>query len=213
MKQFAFIIPDNSRIHVDFFVPIDDMNRAKDGDKVLIELVDWTIGSPNPNGRVTKVLGKAGEHNAEMHAIVAEFGFKSEFEPNVIADAEGFPDKISSEEIKKRKDFRKTLTFTIDPVDAKDFDDAISYKKLDNGNYEVGVHIADVSHFVRPNSALDDEAFDRATSVYLVDRTIPMLPERISNHLCSLKPNVDRLAFAVIFELDKNAKIQSYWIG
>jgi ribonuclease R len=213
MKKFAFIIPDNSRIHVDFFVSIDNMNNAKDGDKVIVELVDWPIGTPNPYGSVTKILGKAGEHNTEMHAIIAEFGFKTEFEPNVLADAEGFPDTISEEEINKRKDVRKTLTFTIDPVDAKDFDDAISYRKLDNGNYEVGVHIADVSHFVRPNSALDDEAYNRATSVYLVDRTIPMLPERISNHLCSLKPNVDRLAFAVLFELDNNANIVNYWVG
>lgn len=213
MKKFAFVIPDNSRIHVDFFVPIENMNKAKDGDKVLVELLDWPIGTPNPYGKVSSILGKAGEHDTEMHAIVAEFGFKAEFEANVLADADGFPDTISKEEIKKRKDFRKTLTFTIDPEDAKDFDDAISFKKLDNGHFEIGVHIADVSHFVRPNSALDDEAFNRATSVYLVDRTIPMLPERISNHLCSLKPNVDRLAFAVVFEMDKNADIVNYWIG
>jgi len=213
MKKFAFIIPDNSRIHVDFFVSIEDMNKAKDGDKVLVDLIDWPLSTPNPYCRVTKILGKAGEHDTEMHAIVAEFGFKTEFEQNVLDDAEGFPDKISKEEIQKRKDLRDTLTFTIDPVDAKDFDDAISYKKLENGNHEVGVHIADVSHFVRPNSALDDEAFDRATSVYLVDRTIPMLPERISNHLCSLKPNVDRLAFAVIFELNNKADIVNYWVG
>jgi len=213
MKKFAFVIPDNSRIHVDFFVTPENMNKAKDGDKVVVELLDWPIGTPNPYGLVTSILGKAGEHDTEMHAIVAEFGFKVDFEPNVLADAEAFPDTISKEEISKRKDFRKTLTFTIDPVDAKDFDDAISYKVLDNGNFEIGVHIADVSHFVRPNSALDDEAYDRATSVYLVDRTIPMLPERISNHLCSLKPNVDRLAFAVIFELDKNADMVNYWVG
>ncbi len=213
MKKFAFVIPDNSRVHVDFFVSMEDMNKAKDGDKVLVDLIDWPLSTPNPYGRVVKILGKAGEHNTEMHAIVAEFGFKTEFEQNVLDDAEGFPDKISKEEIQKRKDLRDTLTITIDPVDAKDFDDAISYKKLENGNHEIGVHIADVSHYVRPNSALDDEAFDRATSVYLVDRTIPMLPERISNHLCSLKPNVDRLAFAVIFELNNNADIVNYWVG
>ena len=213
MKKFAFVIPDNSRVHVDFFVTLDNLNKAKDGDKVIVDILDWPISAPNPNGKVSKILGKAGEHNTEMHAIVAEFGFKTDFEKNVIADADGFPDNISQAEIKKRKDLRQTLTFTIDPVDAKDFDDAISYKKLDNGNHEVGVHIADVSHYVRPNSALDDEAYERATSVYLVDRTIPMLPERISNHLCSLKPNVDRLAFAVIFELDNNAKIVNYWVG
>lgn len=213
MKKFAFVIPDNPRIHVDFFVPIEDMNGARDGDKVKVELNGWPIGTPNPFGKVVDILGKAGEHNTEMHAILSEFGFETEFAANVLADADGFPDNISSKEIAKRRDERKTLTFTIDPVDAKDFDDAISYKKLDNGNYEVGVHIADVSHFVRPNSALDDEALRRATSVYLVDRTVPMLPERISNHLCSLKPKVDRLAFAVIFELNEKAEVLNYWIG
>ena len=213
MRKFAFIIPDNSRLHVDFFVPQNDLNGAKDGDKVLVELVDWPMSSPNPNGLVTKVLGKAGEHNTEMHAIVAEFGFDSEFLPAVLEEAEKLPATISAKEIKKRRDFRDTLTVTIDPVDAKDFDDAISFKVLDNGNYEVGVHIADVSHFVRPNSILDDEAFQRATSVYLVDRTIPMLPERVSNNLCSLRPNEDRLAFAVVFEITENASVKDYWIG
>lgn len=213
MRNFAFIIPDNSRLHVDFFVPQNDLNGAKDGDKVLVELVDWPMSSPNPNGIVTKVLGKAGEHNTEMHAIVAEFGFDSEFLPAVLEEAEKLPATISVKEIKNRKDFRDTLTVTIDPVDAKDFDDAISFKKLENGNYEIGVHIADVSHFVRPNSILDDEAFQRATSVYLVDRTIPMLPERVSNNLCSLRPNEDRLAFAVVFEMTKDAAVKDYWIG
>ncbi|MCB9261636.1 MAG: ribonuclease R [Flavobacteriales bacterium] len=213
MKNFAFVIPDNSRIHVDFFIPKGELKKAKDGDKVLVEMTDWPVGTPNPYGRILKVLGKAGEHETEMHAIIAEFGFKTEFPPQVEADANAYPDKISEKEIAARRDFRKTLTFTIDPIDAKDFDDAISMKKLDNGNWEIGVHIADVSHYVRPGSALDDEAFERATSVYLVDRTIPMLPEHLSNNLCSLKPNVDRLAFSVVFEMNLKAEVKNYWIG
>lgn len=213
MKKFAFVIPDNNKIHVDFFVSKENMNKAKDGDKVVVELTEWPIGTPNPYGQITKILGKAGEHNTEMHAIIAEFGFNTDFAPDVLADAQSFPEKISAAEIKKRKDFRDTLTFTIDPVDAKDFDDAISFKKLDNNRYEIGVHIADVSHYVRPNSILDDEAYNRATSVYLVDRTVPMLPERLSNNLCSLRPNVDRLAFAVVFEMDDKANVLKHWIG
>lgn len=213
MKRFAFVIPDNSRIHVDFFVPKESLKKARDGDKVVVRMTEWQTGSPNPNAEVVKILGKAGENNTEMHAIVAEFGFRTEFEPEVIAAAEGFPETISKAEIKKRRDFRDTLTFTIDPVDAKDFDDAISFKEIDKDRFEIGVHIADVSHFVKENSVLDEEAYDRATSVYLVDRTIPMLPERLSNNLCSLRPNVDRLAFSVIFEMNKNADVLNYWIG
>ena len=213
MKKFAFVIPDNSRIHVDFFISKENMFKAKDGDKVLVELTDWPIGTPNPYGKVVKILGRAGEHNTEMHAIIAEFGFETDFPPEVEADANAYPNKISASEIKKRRDVRDTLTITIDPLTAKDFDDAISFKFLDKNRYEVGVHIADVSHYVRANSALDDEAYNRATSVYLVDRTVPMLPERLSNDLCSLRPNVDRLAFSVIFEMDGNAKVLNHWIG
>jgi len=213
MKKFAFVVPDNSRIHVDFFIGKEFMNKAKDGDKVLVDMIDWPMGTPNPNGRVLKILGKAGEHNTEMHAIIAEYGFQTEFEADVLADAEAFPEEISAAEIKKRRDLRKTLTFTIDPLNAKDFDDAISFQKLENGRYEIGVHIADVSHYVRANSLLDDEAFNRGTSVYLVDRTVPMLPERLSNNLCSLRPNVDRLAFSVLFEMNEKGKVFNHWIG
>ena len=212
-KNFAFVIPDNSRIHVDFFVSKEDMKKARDGDKVVVELIEWPIGTPNPYAKVVKILGRAGEHNTEMHAIIAEFGFQTEFEDDVLLEAEAFYEKIPPAEIKKRRDFRDTLTFTIDPVDAKDFDDAISFKKLDKNRFEIGVHIADVSHYVKPGSLLDEEAYNRATSVYLVDRTVPMLPERLSNDLCSLKPEVDRLAFAVVFEMNNQAKVLDYWIG
>lgn len=213
MKKFAFVVPDNSRIHVDFFIGRKDMMDCEDGDKVLVEFLEWIPGSSNPNGKVIEVFGKAGEHNTEMHAIVAEFGFRTEFEPEVEAEATAFSAKISKTEIAKRRDMRATTTFTIDPADAKDFDDAISFKKLNDKKFEIGVHIADVSHFVTPGSLLDDEALARGTSVYLVDRTIPMLPERLSNNLCSLRPNEDRLAYSVIFEMDITGKVYDYWIG
>lgn len=213
MKKFAFMVPDNSRIHVDFFLPKKVLKGCSDGDKVLVEFTDWPVGSPNPNGQVVEVLGPAGEHETEMHAIVAQFGFRTDFEPEVESEAESFSDIISKAEIKSRKDMRDVLTFTIDPVDAKDFDDAISFKNLGKGNYEVGVHIADVGHFVQEGSLLDQEAYERGTSVYLVDRTIPMLPERLSNNLCSLRPNEDRLAYSVIFNMKVTGKVNSYWIG
>jgi ribonuclease R len=212
MKNFAFVVPDNSKIHVDFFISKEYLNKAMDGDKVVVELLDWPTHVDNPFGQIIKVLGKAGEHNTEMHAIVAEFGFNTEFNEATIEEAEAFPENLSENEINKRKDFRKTLTITIDPADAKDFDDAISYREINPNNFEIGVHIADVSHYVRPGTMLDDEAFDRATSVYLVDRTIPMLPERLSNGLCSLKPNVDRPAFSIIFNLDAEGRILAYEI-
>src|SRR5205085_7274996 len=154
-----------------------------------------------------------GENDTEMNAILAEYGFPFSFPKEVEREAEEIPNDITAEEVSKRRDFRDVLTFTIDPFDAKDFDDALSFKKLDNGNYEVGVHIADVTHYVRPDSILDQEALDRATSVYLVDRTIPMLPEKLSNELCSLRPNEDKLTFAAVFEIDENAKVYNEWFG
>jgi len=213
MKKFAFVVPDNSRIHVDFFIDKRDQMECADGDKVLVEFIDWPASSPNPNGKVVQVLGKAGEHNTEMHAIIAEFGFKTSFDADVESEAESYSERIPSDEIAKRRDMRGTLTFTIDPEDAKDFDDAISFKRLGDNKLEIGVHIADVSHYVTPGSLLDEEAYNRATSVYLVDRTVPMLPERLSNNLCSLRPKVDRLAYSVIFEMDEDANVHSYWIG
>lgn len=212
-KDFAFVIPDDRRMYTDIFIPNENLNGARDGEKVVVEVTDWPEKAKNPFGKVTLVLGEPGEHNAEMHAIVAEFGFPLSFPDNVIAEAEAIPTEISKEEIKKRKDMRGILTFTIDPADAKDFDDAISFQKLKNGRYEVGVHIADVSHYVRPGTALDDDAYERATSVYLVDRTIPMLPEKLSNGVCSLRPEEEKLTFSAIFELDDQGKVHKEWFG
>jgi ribonuclease R len=213
LSNFAFVIPDNSKIHVDFFVAKADLNGARDGDKVLLEMYDWPGNVRNPYAEVIQVLGKAGDNNTEMHSILAEFGFRTDFPADVDKEAEALPGKVSKEEIAKRRDFRKTTTFTIDPDTAKDFDDAISIEILSNGNVEVGVHIADVSHYVTPGSALDNEAYERATSVYLVDRTVPMLPERISNELCSLRPKEESLCFSALFELNSKAQIVNQWFG
>jgi ribonuclease R len=209
-KDFAFVIPDDPSLHVDFFIPSDKIGDLKDDDKVLVELVDWPTKAKNPYGRVVEIFGQSGENSAEMHAIVAEFGFDINFEPAVEKAAENLPKKISKEEIAQRRDFRKTMTFTIDPADAKDFDDALSYRELDNGHVEVGVHIADVSHYVTRGSIIDQEAEKRGTSVYLVDRTIPMLPEVLSNELCSLRPHEESLCYAAIFELDDTGKVFRY---
>ena len=171
--KFAFVVPDYTKIHVDFFVPSADINGAKNGQKVLVELTEWKKGSDNPNGKVIDVLGTAGEHETEINAIMAEFGLPMVFAPEVEAAAKKLATDITAEEIAKRRDFRGITTFTIDPVDAKDFDDALSLQKLENGNWEVGVHIADVTHYLKPHTILDDEAVNRATSVYLVDRCCP----------------------------------------
>lgn len=209
-KDYAFLIPDDRKMNKDIFIPrITDEIRNSTGKKVLVEITDWPADAKSPFGKVIKVLGEPGDNNTEMHAIVSEFGFETEFPEKVLAEAAALSDTLSKEDLKHREDFRNTLTVTIDPETAKDFDDAISFKTLPNGNYELGVHIADVSHYVKPGTALDDEAQKRATSVYLVDRTIPMLPKRISEDLCSLVPNQDRPAFSVIFEMDKQAKVIS----
>lgn len=212
-KRFAFLIADDRKMLHDIFVPLEDLNGAKNGEKVQVSITDWPEGSKNPVGKVKHILGKQGENNAEMNAILADFGFPLSFPPEVEAASEAIPEVISEEEIAKRRDFRAITTFTIDPADAKDFDDALSFRKLENGNYEIGVHIADVSHYVVPDSALDQEAFDRGTSIYLVDRVIPMLPERLSNNLCSLRPNEDKLCFSAVFELDEKAHVQEQWFG
>ena len=211
--RFAFFIPDDRKMLHDIFIPLGDINGAKNGMKAIAEITDWPPEAKNPIGRIKQVLGVQGENDTEMNAILAEYGFPLVFPKEVEEEAEAISDVISPAEIARRKDFRDTLTFTIDPFDAKDFDDAISFKILENGNYEVGVHIADVAHYIIPDSALDKEAFDRGTSVYLVDRVIPMLPERLSNGLCSLRPNEDKLCFAAVFELDEKAHIVNEWFG
>lgn len=211
--SYAFVVPDFRKLHQDFFVAGDHMKNAHSGDKVIIEVISWGDGSRNPEGTVVEVLGKAGEHEAEIHSIIAEFGLPMRFPPSVIDSSEKIADDISKTEIQSRRDFRDITTFTIDPEDAKDFDDALSFRKLDNGNVEVGVHIADVTHYVQPDSALEKEAVNRGTSVYLVDRTIPMLPERLSNELCSLRPHEVKLTFSAVFELNADAKIEKEWFG
>lgn len=212
-ERYAFFIPDDRKMLHDIFIPLNDLNGAKNGIKAIAEITDWPTDAKNPMGRIKQVLGAQGENDTEMNAILAEYGFPLSFPKEVEEEAEAISDVISKEEIGRRRDFRDTLTFTIDPFDAKDFDDAISFKILENGNYEVGVHIADVAHYIIPDSALDKEAFDRGTSVYLVDRVIPMLPERLSNGLCSLRPHEDKLCFAAVFELDEKANILTEWYG
>lgn len=211
--RFAFVNIDDRKMMQDIFVPLSDLNGAKNGQKVQVSITDWPDGAKNPIGKIIAILGEQGENNTEMNAILAQYGFPLSFPPEVEKEANAIPEQVTEAEIKGRKDFRDTVTFTIDPADAKDFDDAISFKKLENGNYEIGVHIADVSHYVIPNSPLDKEAYGRATSVYLVDRVIPMLPERLSNGVCSLRPHEDKLCFAAVFELDDKANIITEWFG
>ena len=212
-STYAFVIADNKRMHYDIFVKNDHTNGADHNDKVIVEITEWPGWDKNPEGKVIRVLGKAGENDAEIHSIMAEFGLPWDFPEKVESQAQKIPEGISASEVRKRTDYRETPTFTIDPADAKDFDDALSFKKLKNGHYQVGVHIADVTHYVKQGDILDREAFERATSVYLVDRTVPMLPERLSNGLCSLRPNEDKLTFSAVFELNENAGIVKEWFG
>ncbi|NOU46486.1 MAG: ribonuclease R [Bacteroidales bacterium] len=212
-KEFGFLVPDSNNMAVDIFVPKASLNKAKDGEKVIVRITDWPEHAKNPFGEVIKVLGKPGDNNVEMQSILSEYNFPLEFPKEVEKDAARIDRTISKEEIARRRDFRQTLTVTIDPADAKDFDDAISLKKLENGHWEVGVHIADVSHYVRENAALDKEAQERGTSIYLVDRVIPMLPEVLSNDVCSLRPKEDKLCFSAVFEMDDEAEIFGEWIG
>lgn len=211
-EKFSFVIIDNKRIHVDIFVPISFINNAKNNDKVLVEITEWRKNSQSPNGIIKKVLGIEGEHNTEIHSILAEYGLPYDFEKEIKDYANNIDTTINFKEVSKRRDFRKELTFTIDPVDAKDFDDAISFKKLSKNSYEIGVHIADVSHYLQPNTILDNEAFNRATSVYLVDRVVPMLPEILSNKACSLRPNEEKYTFSAVFIIEKN-KVINEWFG
>ncbi len=212
-ERTAFFIPSSVFPMPDIYIPMNKLNGAKDNDRVLVQLTKWEKASRKPEGEVLKVFTPEQENDLAMQSIVAEAGFALSFSEEVIEFAKSLTDTIDAAEIAKRKDYRKVLTFTIDPVDAKDFDDAISYQILPNKNLEIGVHIADVSHFVQPNTAVDKEAYERATSVYLPDRVYPMLPERISNELCSLRPNEDKLTFSACFEVDAQGKIVGTWFG
>lgn len=212
-KNFGFLVPDNRKMLVDLYIPKEALNGAKHGQKALARITDWPEQASSPFGEVIEVLGNPGEHEVEIHSILAEYSLPRSFPAEVEAEAERIQEKISGEEIKKRRDFRKTLTFTIDPKDAKDFDDALSLKKLDNGNWEVGVHIADVTHYVKEGSALEEEAVKRATSVYLVDRVVPMLPEKLSNKVCSLRPHEEKLTFSAVFEINDRAEVLKRWFG
>lgn len=211
--RFAFVVPDSRKMFVDIFIPLEHTKNAKHGEKVIVKITEWPEKGKSPVGRVSDVLGQAGDNDVEMHSIMAEYGLPYDFPDHVLREAEKIPTEISKKEIEKRRDFRNITTFTIDPVDAKDFDDALSVRKLENGNWEVGVHIADVTHYVRPDTILEKEAYHRATSVYLVDRVVPMLPEKLSNDLCSLRPHEDKLTFSAVFELDEHANIVKDWYG
>ena len=209
-----FLVPDDKRMYRDILLSRDKILKAKEGDKLQAKITEWPDASKSPKGEVIRVIGRAGEHNAEMLGIVYESGFEVDFPPEVEKEAQIWKKKYQKEDkLKDRKDFRQTSTFTIDPADAKDFDDALSFKKLADGDYEIGIHIADVSHFVIEKTKLDREALKRGTSIYLVDRTIPMLPEVLSNDLCSLNPNEPRYAFSAVFVIDKEARVKEHWFG
>ena len=211
--NFAFVSTANPKMYTDIFIPKDKIGEAENGDVVLVHIEDWPKRADSPFGSVIKVLGKPGEHNTEIHAILAEYGLPAEFPIEVEVFAQQIDTSIQESEIAKRRDMRDTLTFTIDPKDAKDFDDALSFKKLDNGNYEIGIHIADVSHYLQEGTILDDEAYQRATSVYLVDRVVPMLPEVLSNFACSLRPNEEKYTFSAIFEITEKTQVVNQWFG
>jgi ribonuclease R len=212
-KNFGFVIADSQRMPYDIYVPNDKTTSGNNGKKVLVKITDWPEHANNPFGEIVQVLGSPGDNNVEMESILADNDFPLSFPKNVEKDAAKISTKITDAEIKKRRDFREIWTITIDPYDAKDFDDALSLQVLENGNYEVGIHIADVTHYVKPGTALDNEALNRATSVYLVDRVIPMLPEILSNNVCSLRPDEEKLTFSAVFELDKKAVVKKEWYG
>jgi len=211
--KYAFFIADSTKMNVDFFIPLAKLKGAKEGEKVIAEIADWPKNSKNPFGRIVKILGEASDNDVVMNSIMFEYELPMEFPPHVEKEADKIPVELDKAEIAKRRDFRDITTFTIDPHDAKDFDDALSIKKLDNGNYEIGIHIADVSHYVPEGSILDEEALNRATSVYLVDRVIPMLPEKLSNGVCSLRPNEEKFCFSAVFEMNENAEVLNEWYG
>ena len=212
-KNFGFVVPDNNKMYSDIFIPKDQLGDAVNGEKVIAEITDWPENSKNPFGKITEVLGMPGDHNTEIHSILAEYGLPYEFPAHVEREAEELDTTITEEEIAKRRDMRKDLTFTIDPKDAKDFDDALSFTVLENGNFEIGIHIADVSHYLALDSEMEKEAYERATSVYLVDRVVPMLPEKLSNGVCSLRPHEEKLTFSAVFELNEKAQLVNEWYG
>lgn len=212
-KNFAFLVSDGKQMPFDLFIPLRALHGAKNGQKAICRITEWPSGAKNPIGEVLEVIGFPGSHETEMHAILAEFELPYKFSDDVENAAASIKEEIPAEEYAKRRDFRKTPTFTIDPTDAKDFDDALSLKKLENGNWEVGVHIADVTYYVKPKSVLDEEALTRATSVYLVDRVVPMLPEKLSNKVCSLRPFEEKLCYSAVFEMDQDARVLSEWFG
>lgn len=211
--KYGFVVMDNRSIHVDFYIPKEKFNGAETGDKVVVELKDWPQDADSPFGEIVEILGKPEETNAEMHAILLEYNLPIRFPEEVEREAQELDVEIREEEIARRRDMRDVVTFTIDPKDAKDFDDALSLRKLENGNWEVGVHIADVTHYVKPGSILDQEAYNRGTSVYLVDRVVPMLPENLSNVACSLRPHEDKYTFSAVFEMDDQARVINEWYG
>lgn len=212
-KDFGFVVSDKKSMSTDIFVPKDKIGGATDGDKVVVRMTGWKSGDKNPEGEIIEVLGAPGEHETEIHSILAEYGLPYDFPAEVEEEAKKLDLTIRPEEVAKRRDMRDICTFTIDPKDAKDFDDALSVQKLENGNWEIGVHIADVSHYVVPGTILDDEAYNRATSVYLVDRVVPMLPEILSNEVCSLRPNEDKYTFSAVFELNEKSEVLKQWFG
>ncbi len=211
--NYAFVRPSDFRMYTDIFVSKEKIKDAKDGDKVIVEITEWPDNADSPFGAITEVLGTPGEHDTEIHSILAEYGLPYNFPVEVERFANEIDTSIKKEEIAKRRDMREVLTFTIDPKDAKDFDDALSFEVLENGNYQIGIHIADVSHYLQTDTILDEEAYNRATSVYLVDRVVPMLPEVLSNNACSLRPNEEKYTFSAIFELNDHAIIQDAWFG
>ncbi len=212
-ENFAFVDVSDHKMYTDIFVPKNKINGAKNGEKVLVEMEEWPEKAESPFGNVIKVLGMPGEHNTEIHSILAQYGLPYDFPEEVETFANTIDTTIKESEIKKRRDMRKVLTFTIDPKDAKDFDDALSFEKMENGNYEIGIHIADVSHYLQTGTVLDDEAYNRATSVYLVDRVVPMLPEILSNNACSLRPNEEKYTFSAVFEINRKAEVLNKWFG
>ncbi|HBC77691.1 MAG TPA: ribonuclease R [Bacteroidales bacterium] len=213
MPNFAFLMPDNKNMPFDLYIPTSKLNGARQGQKAVARITEWNPRSKNPVAEIINVLGDPGLHQTEMHAILAEFELPYQFTGEVENDADRIRGEITEADIKARRDFRKVPTFTVDPADARDFDDALSMRQLENGNWEVGVHIADVTHYVKPGSLTDEEAKQRATSVYLVDRVVPMLPERLSNNICSLNPSEDKLTYSAVFELNDNSEVLNEWFG